>query len=75
MGKKIEIRRRQIKDDSLEVISEVLAWKCGMAYLVHATLRFFARQELRFSKFLNHIFFVSVASCVLLVVLGIGARY
>eukprot|EP00392_Amoebophrya_sp_AT5.2_P003997 g4002.t1 len=62
-------------DEAITVVCEVLAWKSGACYFLHAGLRYLARQDSPGWKFVNHIFWVSAVSAIFCVVLAISASY
>ncbi|CAD7934195.1 unnamed protein product [Amoebophrya sp. A120] len=65
----------QQADETITIVCEVLAWKAGALYFLHAGLRFLARQDTIGHKFTNHIFWVSAVSSIYCFVLGVSASY
>ncbi|CAD7933147.1 unnamed protein product [Amoebophrya sp. A25] len=65
----------QTQDESIRSMCEVLAWKSGALYFLHAGVRYLARADTPGHKFTNHIFWVSLVSSLYCIVLGISASY
>ena len=63
-------------DDTVNVMCEVLAWKCGIFYFGHSILRGLARfVGLLEHKLVNHTFFCSVVCCLACTILAIGMTF